>query len=74
MVNEIKEEKPLPRGIVHLRNKIFKGRCQSCKEKRDDLSEYRSKFVCRECLCPDYDPMTIAHLSKQATSRKWCGL
>jgi hypothetical protein len=74
MVKKIKEEKPLPRGIVHLGNKIFKGRCQTCKKKKDDLSEYRNRFVCRECLCPTYDPMTMAYLSRQATSRKWGGL
>jgi hypothetical protein len=69
-----KKEKPLPRGIMHLGNKVFKGRCQVCKERRDDLSEYRDQFICRDCLCPAYDPMTMAYLSSQATGRKWGGL
>jgi hypothetical protein len=69
-----KREKLLPRGIVHLGNKVFKGRCQTCKVERKDLSEYRNRFVCRDCLCPAYDSMTMAYLSMQATSRKWGGL
>jgi hypothetical protein len=68
------EERPLPMGIVHLGNKVFKGKCQSCKNKRRDLSVYRNKFVCRDCMCPpDYDPMTMAYLSIQATGRRWSG-
>lgn len=62
-----------PAGMVLHSWHQYRGECQLCKEKKEDLSYYKGKYLCRACLCPDYDGSgeVMRSLSRQTTSRKW---
>jgi hypothetical protein len=59
------------RGLLTLK----RGRCQQCRKKCNDLSLFRGKHICRNCLCPDdYDPKVMEDLAMKASRRKWGGI
>jgi hypothetical protein len=56
------------RGVSTLK----RGKCQQCRKTCNDLSLFRGKYICRDCLCPDdYDPEIMENLAMKASRRKW---
>ena len=51
---------------------LRRGTCHECKKKCKDLSLFKGRYLCRNCLCPDdYDPQIIENLAAKASRRKW---
>lgn len=53
---------------------LKRGRCHKCHQKCEDLFLFKGKYLCRDCLCPDYDPHVIENLAMEASRRKWGGI
>ena len=62
---------PLPRGVHRTGRDSFYGRCGKCKCGGKDLFIMRGKYVCHDCLCPDYDAHTLAYMYRRASHARW---